>query len=124
MILFFMCAWAQDYLRAEVVESTIKEHQEVLTGCSALPNQLYRVRFSVDSKGTLTVMEGEECFQVLSQISFPEHPSASRRFLWHVAAQDGVLFPQSLIREKQSYVLFPGLITSDKKKLMTQLVEK
>jgi|GEM_PF-4268636 len=124
MILFLMCAWAQDYLRAEVVEGMIKEHQDVLTGCSELSNQLYRVRFSIDSKGKLTLIEGEECFHVLSQISFPLHPSSSRRFLWHVAAQDGVLFPQSLTREKQSYVRFPGLITSDKEKVMTQLVEK
>ena len=120
MIFMFMCAWAQEYLTASTVEKHLKEQQTVFSGCSSLTNQLYRVRFSVAPSGKGKLIEGEACFAVIANVSFPSHPSR-RIFIWNVASQDGVLFPQTLLREKIISVLLPGMFSNEKKKLIKQL---
>ena len=121
MIFMFMCAWAQEYLTASTVEQHLKDQQPVFSNCSSLTNQLYQVRFSIDSTGKGRLIEGESCFSIIEKVQFPSHPSRSRVFIWNVASQDGVLFPQTLSREKVVSVLLPGFFAADKKRLLIQL---
>ena len=124
MIFMFVCAWAQEYLTAETVEKKLIEQKEIFSVCSPLKDQLHTVRFSVDTNGTAQRTEGDECFSVLSQVVFPSHPSRKRDFIWRVAIQKGVLFPQTLVRERSASVILPGLFSIDKMKIMTQLEGK
>ena len=124
MIFMFICAWAQEYLTAETVEKKLIEQKDVFSICSTLKDQLHTIRFSVDANGTATRIEGDECFSILSQVVFPSHPSKKRNFIWRVAIQKGVLFPQTLVRERRKSVMLPGLFSIDKMKTMTQLEGK
>jgi len=124
VIFMFICAWAQDYLSAETVEKKLIEQKDVFSACSGLEDQLHTVRFSVAANGTAKRIEGDECFSILSKVIFPSHPSKERTFIWRVAIQKGVLFPQTLVRERGYSVMLPGLFAIDKLKIMTQLEEK
>ena len=121
MIFMFMCAWAQEYLTASTVEKHLNSHLPVFSSCSSLANQLYQVRFSIDASGKGALIEGKGCFSVIENVPFPSHPNRRRVFIWNVASQDGVLFPQTLSREKAVSVLLPGLFAADKKRLVSQL---
>ena len=125
MIVWCFFAWAKpnSYLVEQTVQSTLLEHKARFLSCS-LDDALYQIHFSIDSTGTAHKTNGPDCFDILSEIPFPEHPSTKRDFVWEVASTKNVLYPQKLIREFSLPLLLPGLFSMHKEELLNTIGSK
>lgn len=103
------------YLSASSVEESLSVSS--FSACATIPEGLYTIRFSVNSDGRARLLEGNQCFVAVEELSFPKHPHTQSFFVWEVIHQGGVLFPQTLRQEKKD-VLFPGILAEDKERLL------
>lgn len=122
MILLFFMAWAQPkpYLVEQTVQEILLAHKEVFSSCS-LDNGLHQIHFFVDSTGKAHQTKGPTCFEILSTLVFPAHPTTKRDFIWEVASNNHVLFPQKLIREASLPMMLPGLLSTQKEELLHRI---
>ena len=105
------------YLSTERVEKALSVSH--FLACSTVPEGLYTIRFSISHEGKARLLEGEECFSSVEEISFPKHPHKKQVFEWDVIHQGGVLFPQTL-RQEKTEVLFPGIFADRKDILLNK----
>ena len=103
------------YRTVELVEKNLDI--SVFQECADLNDGVYTIRFSIDSQGQASLLEGEGCFSAIERISFSKSPTSKDTFTWNVIHQDDVLFPQ-ILRKENHDVVFPGIFASDKEKLL------
>ena len=114
-VVFLSALGLSPYRTVEIVEPSLDV--SVFQACADLSDGLYSVRFSIQKDGKASLLEGEDCFSAVENITFTTSPTIQDVFNWDVIYQGGVLFPQ-LLRKESRDIIFPGIYAQNKEKLI------